>query len=596
TTSMYVPGTLTSPDVRLSMDTGFTTDWNNFVNSSFNSTSFDQIQYKPFVSSGNVSCSSIPFHPGSCLGFTPELNSLNWMGIYNEGVALWNSWADGGDFSNFLYSGLVRLTAPSGKSYRLESTNTDFPISADVNAPSLAYAAVVNHGDVALTVWRQGATLIGRYNQISTGQALGNPFNINSAASTGNYVLKAKNGKAVLVWNSGDNLYVSVRDLTNLSTIVSETFVGSNMASQGFSGFSYTWDVVVGNNRAAIFWTQVSSSFTPDSGCGVFWFCPGTFVFNYQGVARWIRLDNGTFQGGNTNIVNFVYTKYFDMSSMPYYYDIPYLQAAANDNNQVVFGWVLVRQSSEDHTVYGSVYDMTTGTIIGTDKTLLSESTRPVDTLQVAAATGRGMVLWRRNDGMILGRGIDTSNSNLLGNSNVEVESGGVDSLKLNSFGDRGLFTYRKNGKDLFLKVLDLQAGQLLYPNALSLAQANVDSRNFVNSVLAGNKILTTWDQVNGTRRTNWGRVSDISTFTVDGPKEFQISTTNEGVQYTPRAVVNDNGFGLVAWISQDKTQQRIRGAKVDLANPGALKYGLNNFFVSPLIERDYTIRAKIKY
>ncbi|MFA4796393.1 LIC12048 family lipoprotein, partial [Leptospira kirschneri] len=597
TTSMYVPGTLSSPDVRLSMDTGFTTDWNNFVNSSFNSTSFDQIQYKPFVSSGNVSCSLSPFHPGSCLGFTPELNSLNWMGIYNEGVALWNSWADGGDFSNFLYSGLVRLTAPSGKSYRLESTNTDFTISADVNAPSLAYAAVANHGDVALTVWRQGTTLIGRYNQISTGQALGNPFNINSAASTGNYIVKAKNGKAVLVWNSGDNLYVSVRDLTNLSTIVSEALVGSNMASQGFSGFSYTWDVAVGNNRAAIFWTQVSSSFTfDDNGC-VFWFCPGTFVFNYQGVARWIRLDNGTFQGGNTNIVNFVYTKHWEsFSSMPYYYDIPYLQAAANDNNQIVFGWLLVRQGSEDHTVYGSVYDLTTGTIIGTDKTLLSESTRPVDTLQVAAATGRGMVLWRRNDGMILGRGIDTSNSNLLGTSNIEVESGGVDSLKLNSFGDRGLFTYRKNGKDLFLKVLDLQAGQLLYPNALSLAQANVDSRNFVNSVLAGNKILTTWDQNNGTRRTNWGRVSDISTFTVDGPKEFQISTTNEGVQYTPRAVVNDNGFGFVAWISQDKTQQRIRGYKVDLANPGSLKYGLNNFFVSPLIERDYTIRAKIKY
>ncbi|MBV6346732.1 LIC12048 family lipoprotein [Leptospira interrogans] len=600
TTSMYVPGTLASPDVRLSMDTGFTTDWNNFVNSSFNSTAFDQIQYKPFVSSGNVSCSSIPFHPGSCLGFTPELNSLNWMGIYNEGVALWNSWADGGDFSNFLYSGLVRLTAPSGKSYRLESTNTDFPISADVNAPSLDHPSVVNHGDVALTVWRQGATLIGRYNQISTGQALGNPFNINSAASTGSYIVKAKNGKAVLVWNSGDNLYVSVRDLTNLSTIVSETFVGSNMASQGFSGFSYTWDVVVGNNRAAIFWTQVSSSFTPDSGCGVFWFCPGTFVFNYQGVARWIRLDNGTFQGGNTNIVNFVYTKYFDMSSMPYYYDIPYLQAAANDNNQVVFGWVLVRQSSEDHTVYGSVYDMTTGTKIGSDQTLISEATRPVDTLQVAAATGRGMVLWRRNDGMILGRGIDTSNSNLLGTSNIEVESGVVDSLKLTSSGSKGLLTYRKNnGKDIFLKVLDLQAGQLLYPNGLLLSQGQMtaDYRNisFSGSILSGNKILTTWDLMVGTRRTIWGRVSDISTFTVDGPKEFQISTTNEGVQYRGTAVV-DNGFGLVTWLSQDKTQQRIRGYKVDLANPGSLKYGLNNFFVSPLIERDYTIRAKIKY
>ncbi|EMO25862.1 putative lipoprotein [Leptospira interrogans serovar Bataviae str. HAI135] len=598
TTQMYVPGTLTSPDVRLSMDTGFTTDWNNFVNSSFNSTSFDQIQYKPFVSSGNVSCSSIPFHPGSCLGFTPELNSLNWMGIYNEGVALWNSWADGGDFSNFLYSGLVRLTAPSGKSYRLESTNTDFPISADVNAQNLDNAFVVSYGDVALVVWRQGTTLIGRYNQISTGQALGNPFNINSAASTGNYIVKAKNGKAVLVWNNGDNLYVSVRDLTNLSTIVSEAFVGSNMASQGFSGFSYTWDLAVGNNRAAIFWTQVSSSFTLDSGGCMGWSCAGTFVFNYQGVARWIRLDNGTFQGGNTNIVNFVYTKRWEsFSSMPYYYDIPYFQAAANDNNQVVFGWILARQGSEDHTVYSSIYDLTTGTRIGSDQTLISESTRPVDTLQVGAATGRGMILWRRNDGMILGRGIDTSNSNLLGTSNIETESGSIDSLKLTSFGDRGLLTYRKNGKDVLLRILDLQAGQFLYPNALSLAMTAVDSRNLsiTGSVLAGNKILSVWSQTNGTRRTNWGRVSDISTFTVDGPKEFQISTTNEGLQYTPSVVAN-NGLAFVAWFSQDKTQQRIRGAKVDLANPGSLKYGLNNFFVSPLIERDYTIRAKIKY
>ncbi|EMY76558.1 hypothetical protein LEP1GSC060_0393 [Leptospira weilii serovar Ranarum str. ICFT] len=595
TTTVYVPGTLTSPDVRLSVDTGFVTDWNTFVNASFNPTAFDQIQYKPFLLNGNVSCTTSPFHPGSCLGFTPELNALNWMGIYNEGVALWNSWADGGDFSNFLYSGLVRLTAATGKSYRLESMNMDFTVSADVNAPDLAYAAVANHGDVALTVWRQGTTLIGRYNQISTGAALTNPFNINTTASTGNYIVKAKNGKAVIAWNNGDNIYVSVRDLSNLSTIVSEAFVGNNLASQGFSGFSYTWDIAIGNNRAAIFWTQPSSSYTPDSGCTGFW-CSGTFVFNYQGIARWIRLDNGAFQGGNVNIVNFVYTKYFDGSSMPYYYDIPYFQAAANDNNQIVFGWVLARQSSEDHTVFSSVYDMTTGTKIGTDKTLISESTRPVDTLQVGAATGRGMVLWRRNDGMILGRGIDTSNSNLLGTANIEVESGGVDSLKLNSFGDRGLFTYRKNGKDLFLKVLDLQAGQLLYPNALSLAQTTVDSRNFSNSVLSGNKILTTWDQVNGTRRTNWGRVTNLDTFTLVGPKEFQISTTNEGVQYTPRAVVNDSGLGLVAWLSQDKTQQRIRAAKIDLANPGALQYGLNNFFVAPLIDRDFTIRAKIKY
>lgn len=616
TTSMYVPGTLTSPDVRLSMDTGFTTDWNNFVNSSFNSTAFDQIQYKPFVSSGNVSCSSIPFHPGSCLGFTPELNSLNWMGIYNEGVALWNSWADGGDFSNFLYSGLVRLTAPSGKSYRLESTNTDFPISADVNAPSLDHPSVVNHGDVALTVWRQGTTLIGRYSQVNTGQALGNPFNINSTASTGNYIVKAKNGKAVIVWdnNSGGayNIYMSVRNIETATSIVNEALVVSlaNPMFLWIIPFSTTilesFNIAIGGNRGAIIWTEYSFNLVYlYPGCSVSNPCGVDETFRYSVRTQLFNLSTGTLQGGPISIGSYSHVRpnrgdasIFDRD----YYRSYQIDSAidANDSDQAIIGWNLRRLGSDSHTVYSSVYNLTTGTKIGSDQTLISEDTRPVDTLQVATATGRGMVLWRRNDGMILGRGIDTSNSNLLGTSNIEVESGVVDSLKLTSSGDKGLLTYRKNnGKDIFLKVLDLQAGQLLYPNGLLLSQGQMtaDYRNisFSGSILSGNKILTTWDLMVGTRRTIWGRVSDLSTFTVDGPKEFQISTTNEGVQYRGTAVV-DNGFGLVTWLSQDKTQQRIRGYKVDLANPGSLKYGLNNFFVSPLIERDYTIRAKIKY
>ncbi|MBW9233947.1 LIC12048 family lipoprotein [Leptospira santarosai] len=600
TTQVYVPGTLTSPDVRLSVDTGFATDWNNFVNSSFNSTAFDQVQYKPFVSSGNVSCSSSPFHPGSCLGFSPELNSLNWMGIYNEGVALWNSWADGGDFSNFLYSGLVRLTTATGKSYRLESTNTDFTISADVNAQSLEEAMTVSSGDIALSIWKQGTTLLGRYYQISTGQAIGNPFTINTVASTGKFRIKARNGKAVIVWENGDNLYMSARDLTNLSTIVTEALV-STRTPQIFPGNTYMFDVAIGNNRAAILWTQLTFSFTPDPLCNFFSYCygSGSYVYNYQGVVRWIRLDNGTFQGGNVNIANYTYSGYvsssWGVSSKVDSYDISYFQAAANDNNQIVFSWIFEKQGTQDHTVYSSIYDLTTGTKIGTDKTLVSESTRPVDSLQVGAINGRGMILWRRNDGVILGRGIDTSNSNLLGTSNVETGSGGIDTVILTTSDDKGIVTYRKDTKETRLKVIDLQSGQFLYPDSLNLGVTNADMRGTALSAISGNKVLTTWSQFNSSKRTIWGRVSDISTFTVDGPKEFQISTTNEGVQYTPWPVAN-SGLAFVAWLSQDKTQQRIRGAKVDLANPGALKYGLNNFFVSPLIERDYTVRAKIKY
>ncbi|MDI7158421.1 hypothetical protein QMM53_18155, partial [Leptospira santarosai] len=514
----------------------------------------------------------------------------------------------------------VRLTTATGKSYRLESTNTDFTISADVNAQSLDQPSVVNHGDVALTVWRQGTTLIGRYYQISTGQAIGNPFNINSTVpATNNFIVKAKNGKAVIVWENGYNLYASVKDLSTLASVVNETLVvtrlqpssiGFYFINPGNPPFGYSFDVSIGNDRAAIVWNDFTTTFqytltaSPIPYMDLNTYCMQvgcTFdeIKTYQANARILRLDTGAFQGGNISIWSFANTRtgYFwgEFPSLTPAYQID-IAANANDNNHLVYAWnIRLPSGGDSHTIYSSVYNLNTGTKIGSTQTILSESTRPVDTLQVGATTGRGMILWRRNDGVILGRGIDTSNSNLLGASNIEVESGAVDSLKLNSFGDRGLLTYRKNGKDLFLKVLDLQAGQLLYSNGLSLAQATVDSRSFINSVLTGNKILTTWDQINGARRTNWGRVSDLSTFTVDGPKEFQISTTNEGVQYRGTAIA-DSGFGLVAWVSQDKTQQRIRGAKVDLANPGALKYGLNNFFVSPLIERDYTVRAKIKY
>ncbi|WP_431844568.1 LIC12048 family lipoprotein [Leptospira noguchii] len=614
TTQMYVPGTLTSPDVRLSMDTGFTTDWNNFVNSSFNSTSFDQIQYKPFVSSGNVSCSSIPFHPGSCLGFTPELNSLNWMGIYNEGVALWNSWADGGDFSNFLYSGLVRLTAPSGKSYRLESTNTDFTISADVNAPSLGDARIASSGDVSIAVWRQGTTLIGRYNQISTGQAIGNPFNINSTASTGNYIVKAKNGKAVIIWESGINIYANLRDLTTATSLVNEALVVTRFSPSGqlfydpsYTSFIRSIDVVFGNGKAAIVWNDFTMATTPSVfnvpcnnayGTGVCHIYPRTYAVNM----RILNTDTGLFEGGSNTIKSYpenYEAAYIYMIPIVLAYYIPTYQldfsVDATNENQIVVASNQKGIGTESHTFISSVFNLDTGSRIGVDKVIISETVRPIDFYSVKANNGKATVIWRRNDGMILGRGIDIASSNLIGTDNVTLETGPVDSLVFSSFGDTGLLTYRKNSKELRLKAVNLQTGQLLFPDFLVLGVGNADSRTPGPAFLSGNKILTTWDQTNGTKRTIWGRVSNLTNFTVEGPKEFQISTTNEGLQYTPSVVAN-NGLGFVAWLSQDKTQQRIRGAKVDLANPGALKYGLNNFFVSPLIERDYTIRAKIKY
>ncbi|WP_230458099.1 LIC12048 family lipoprotein [Leptospira santarosai] len=625
TTQVYVPGTLTSPDVRLSVDTGFATDWNNFVNSSFNSTAFDQVQYKPFVSSGNVSCSSSPFHPGSCLGFSPELNSLNWMGIYNEGVALWNSWADGGDFSNFLYSGLVRLTTATGKSYRLESTNTDFTISADVNAQSLGDVRVVSYAGISLSVWRQGTALIGEYNQINTGQAIGNPFTINTAASTGQYQVRAKNGRAIILWESGNNIYANLKDLTNSVSIANEVLVTTRFSPSGqllydssYTSFNRSIDVAFGNGKAAIVWNDFSMATSPSEfnvpcnnpyGTGVCHIYPRTYTVNM----RILNTDTGLFQGGSSAIKS-----YSENYEAAYIYMIPRVLAYyvptyqldfsidATNENQIAVASNLKTIGSESHTLVSSVFNLSTGNKIGVDKTLISETVRPIDSHSIKANNGKATVIWRRNDGVIFGRGIDITNSDLIGNDNIVLESGPVDYVVFSSSEDTGFLTYLKgytgllaypkNVRELRLKAVNLQTGQLLFPESLVLGVGNADSRTPGPAVLSGNKILTTWDQANGTKRTIWGRVCNLTNFTVDGPKEFQISTTNEGSQFNPSPVTNGSGLAFVAWVSQDKTQQRIRGYKVDLNNPGALKYGLNNFFVSPLIERDYTVRAKIKY
>ncbi|RHX93008.1 LIC12048 family lipoprotein [Leptospira stimsonii] len=605
TTPLYIPGALTSPDVRLVVDTGFVTDWNNFVASSFNSTAFDNVQYRPFLLNGSVSCSTSPFHPASCLGFAPDMNAINWTGIYNEGVALWNSWSDGGDFKNFLYSGLVRLTAATGKSYRLESSNTDFTVSADVNAPSLGNVKTVSHGDVALSIWRQGQTLIGRYNSVNTGQGIGNPFTINptySVTETGNYTLKQKNGKVVIAWAHSEHIAVSIRDLTNFSTIVSESLIATRYLPYPKSYFDGYIDVAVGNNRAILIWADLETSTALNSNyaCNAT-ICAWNDIRNYRVEGKVIRLDNGTAVGSSFNIVNHSTTDIvWDYPShqhdqLAYFTLTP--AVAVNDNNQAIIGWKYQNRASGAHSVWSSVYDLNSAIIIGSNKQILNEATRSGDSLDVGITNGKGIVVWRRNDGAAFGRGIDTSNSNLIGSDNIVLEPSGIEYMRFSYFADTGFLTYRADSKNIRLKVINLQTSQLLYPGSLTLGIADADLRSPGQSILSGNKVLTTWEQTNGTKKTIWGRISDLSTFTLDGQKEFQLSTTNEGIQFNPTATINSaSNLGLVTWVSQDKTQQRIRGAKIDLNNPGALQYGLNNFFVAPLIERDYTVRAKIKY
>ncbi|WP_246838992.1 LIC12048 family lipoprotein [Leptospira yasudae] len=593
TTAVYVPSNITAPDVRLSVDSGFVSEWNTFVQSNFLAGVFDQPQFKPFLTGGAVSCSINPFHPAACLGFNPDFNAINWMGVYNEGVALWNSWADGGKFQDFLAGGLFRLTAASGKSYRLESSKTDFTVSTSTGATALDGVQMVSYGDTSLVVWKRDTAILGRYVRISTGTPIGaTQFTINTApSSTSRVFLKSNGSKAAIVWDNGNDIYISLRDLNTLGPIGSETKVDT---ISRYPGTAKYFDVAVGTDRTIVIYDSASLSSssiqTSPAGCGpIGWDpCWGTqYVYNWQVLTKTYRNDTGAL--ANTVLLS----NKTDVRVDTFEIRNTYPRISASGNRALLAMHEEYYMNTGELRCYGimGTIDLMTGTWVNPSTVV---DLQRVIFQYSEANNGKGIVTYLPDGDPSIryAKVWDLANNVAIGNPFVIENS--MSGYYVNVSDNNALVTYTKGGQ-VYLKVIDLQSGAPLHTNLIPLSNMAGGTKYPGRSIASGNKVLAVWDTTDGGKRTIRGRLVDLTNFIPLGSGEFFISTTNEGAQTFPVANVSAN-TSLVTWIAQDLTQPRIRGAKIDLANPGALQYGLNNFFVAPLIERDYTVRARIKY
>ncbi|PJZ64023.1 hypothetical protein CH371_20340, partial [Leptospira wolffii] len=172
TTEVYTLSGIGSPDVRLAVDNNFYTTWNTQYQNAFSSTAWTTPQFLPtFVTTSTVPCSGTSlYNPLSCLGNLVDSNAYNWLGGYNQGVAHWNSWVDGGNFPGFLSAGLLKLQTSSGLSYRLESS------LADINISNLTVSSTVNskpinlaYNNLSTSIWRRDNTLFMKICDITAG-------------------------------------------------------------------------------------------------------------------------------------------------------------------------------------------------------------------------------------------------------------------------------------------------------------------------------------------------------------------------------------------------------------------------------------------
>ncbi|PJZ48243.1 LIC12048 family lipoprotein [Leptospira saintgironsiae] len=577
TTPVSIPGALQAPDARLIVDNSFLTDWNTQTNGT-PASNYSLPQYLPLLTGSAVACSGVNlFHPFGCLGYTPDYLAVNWMGNYNKGVPYWNSWTDAGGFASFLSGGMFQLTTNSGRTYKAGTLASDNILSDPGTAVTLSEPITLVQGDTAFVIWQRDTTLQGKFYQISTGAVLSPQTTLNTAAIPvgAEFTAKLDNGKVAIVWENNFDIYMTVRSMTTYGIVGSELKVTTRTTKDP----AFSLDVAMANGRAMVVWSD---------------YIPQAFDSRKFIKSRLYDMTNNTPVAAEflvQEVVNNSSTR-FEVRA----------DGSGVSGTKVLLAWNYNDYSNNRHVFAFKVYDIMTGVatnIPGAPNTvwydLLNQggTVAPTGYLYTRVSGNSGTVVFRGLDGTLFTRVINLTNATMLpAGGNVTVDSS---TLAVNPVvvGDKIYLQYAL-GTSIYLKVVSLTDGQLYSNVALQLGTNAVGSVKKPGTLtVSGNKIVSVWENFESNKRTIRGRIATISPFALKGSGEFFISTTNQGNQSgVTAAAINDRA--LVTWWSQDTAQQVIRGFNLDLVSPGSLQFGLNNFFIAPLIERDYTLSVQI--
>ncbi|MEI1276706.1 LIC12048 family lipoprotein [Leptospira venezuelensis] len=595
TTLVSTKGSLIAADVKIMQDTGFASQWNTDYLASFVPTAFMTAQNLDFLTSGSlVDCVAKPKHPANCLGIRSDYNAINWIGNYNGGVAAWSSWADGGDFSNFLANGLVSLNNSLGKLYQLLPGSSDAPVSQHASGTSpLTGLVTVSSGDFALAIWKRDTGLYGRFYKLSaqTEQGFmgtGTPngtlgSQLNTTPITGEFTAKVnENGKVIICWENGNEIWVNFYDLGT------QTRLYADAKAMTRHGLATNFSAAIGTNYAIVTWDNVVAN---------------NLVYDDYVDTRIYNLSTGA--GVNLFGIAHYIPNWLITNRLPYYVAV----SASGNKAFLVYLQHASVQGEAAWSMYanidGVVIDMATATKVGSNFALARHNLNMKGLssgFKVGMFGNRGILTYRMPNSNIYARGVNLDTPAALGtgpflvDSNVSLSS----PFQLTVSQNPGLISYSSATNEARLRALALTTGELLYNRHLVLNNPlPATARNVSSPVIAnGNIIFTAWEHAEGTGRTIRGRLASLSSFSNIGNGEFFLSTKNAGIQTTPSVEVGGSTVnGVAFWTAPNETPlPMIRRYAVNLQNPGALQYGLNNFFVAPLIERDYTITTQIKY
>jgi hypothetical protein len=279
----------------------------------------------------------------------------------------------------------------------------------------------------------------------------------------------------------------------------------------------------------------------------------------------------------------------------------PEVAIGVNGRAVVVWRQVYCQNGTCDNEVrdiHGRLVDISSAQVTGDEFQIFTGGTDSSGFPEVAARGNQAVVVWPYSyvTNSVLGRVLDLSTGGMLGSSEIATNTGYTTHFSI-AVGQRyALAVINDTMSDSIVgRVIDTQTGLAVGVSTFAISTASTGTQSFPQVAASGDRAVAVWQSDHLGTFDVRGVLVDMPSQSVLSPGEFAVSASNFDSQDVP--VISLAGTrGLIAWNSRDNaTDYDIRSRVIDTEQLFTTPYGLNNFFTSPLIRRQYEVQALIK-
>lgn len=587
TERLFIDGDLTKQQVAVMMDTSFIDDWNiDYLNSHTASYSpYDgRMLYGADITGCSYGLDNLFYLAPGCQGYDPGSLISNWIGAGSFD----NNWSDGSLDSMWLSNlWAPRATTSTGSNLKTLPlpANEVHSVIASENPES------ANWNDRTVVVWAESngtdTDIHGQIVDPTTGKSVGARFPVSTTNGANQTLPKIAiyGDIAFVVWQSEETLG-DIRgrfiDLTNPAASSPDFLVNTITANQ------QTWPKVfiTPSGKALVAWNWMNSASTQ-------WDIRGR-AYNMAtllpSTGAW-GSDLSDFRINTLNTNNQIY-----------------VEGAQYDTNKVFLVWA-DRSNGVHYNIRGQFLDLDTeSSLVGAD-ILVSTSNTNLQTLPSVSANGdTAVVVWRTDDITsgdqdVRGRFVDLPTASFVGTDfllhNVRTLYQYYSSVKLGN--TYGLACWRSGATgDSYCRALDVLNRQLLGTGEILVGTNTALDQGYPRTALINDTAYVVWRSQENTGWSYRSQVIDLPTQSLVTSTDYLISDriytsaylteTFDGAN-TPDLITHGNNV-MAFWANEEGMfSQRL---VPDTFFP--IEYGINNFFVSPLVERNYSVKTRLRW